>query len=86
MSRLITYGNGKVLTTFAIGMLACYTYAAPAPYAKFEEGMLSKTRPVGWLGEACRVQAEGLTGHPEALSYPYGSTTLRLTVFPDLTK
>ena len=33
--------------------------------------MLSKTRPAGWLEGACRVQVEGLTGHPEALSYPY---------------
>ena len=44
---------------------------ASAPYGKFEDGMLSKTRPAGWLAETCRLQAEGLTGHSEALSYPY---------------
>ena len=33
--------------------------------------MLSMTRPAGWLDEACRLQSAGLTGHPEALSYPY---------------
>ena len=31
--------------------------------------MLSRTRPAGWLAETCRMQAEGLGGHPEALSY-----------------
>ena len=45
--------------------------AEVAPSAKFTDGMLSKTRPAGWLGEACKLQSEGLTGHPEALSYPY---------------
>ena len=44
-----------------------------APYAKFGDGMLSKTRPTGWLLRACRMQADGLSGHPEALSYPYDS-------------
>lgn len=45
--------------------------AAVAPYARFEDGMLSRTRPAGWLAEVCRLQAEGLGGHPEALNYPY---------------
>ena len=42
-----------------------------APYGKFVDGMLSRIRPSGWLAAACHKQAEGLTGHPEALSYPY---------------
>lgn len=46
---------------------------AIAPFARFDDGMLSKTRPTGWLGEACRTQRNGLTGHPEALSYPFDS-------------
>lgn len=46
-------------------------YSAVAPYGKFEDGLLSKTSPRGWLAEASRIQSEGLTGHPEALSYPY---------------
>ena len=51
-----------------LGVLAAQ---GAAPYGKFEDGMLSKTRPGGWLERACKVQTEGLTGHPEALSYPY---------------
>ena len=66
----------KIYTTLVSSVaVCCFTsiiaYCAPAPYGKFEDGMLSKTRPAGWLEGACRVQAEGLTGHPEALSYPY---------------
>ena len=47
------------------------TLADVAPYGRFEDGMLAATRPTGWLEKACRTQAAGLTGHPEALSYPY---------------
>ena len=58
-------------TTIAFCLISTVACAAVAPHAKFEDGMLSKTRPAGWLEGACRLQAEGLTGHPEALSYPY---------------
>ena len=47
--------------------------ASIAPHARFGDGLLSSTRPSGWLRRALRTQAEGLTGHPEALSYPYDS-------------
>ena len=40
---------------------------------KFKDGMLSATRPAGWLARALKLQSDGLTGHPEALSYPYDS-------------
>ena len=63
--------KNRIHTTVAFCFVATAACAAVAPYAKFEDGMLSKTRPAGWLGEACKVQAEGMTGHPEALSYPY---------------
>ena len=56
---------------FAYCLISTVACAAVAPHAKFEDGMLSKTRPAGWLEGVCRLQAEGLTGHPEALSYPY---------------
>ena len=65
MKKLLVVCIFSYLRTFTIA------YSSTAPYGKFEDGMLSKTRPAGWLAEACRIQADGLTGHPEALSYPY---------------
>ncbi|MCR5750974.1 MAG: glycoside hydrolase family 97 catalytic domain-containing protein [Kiritimatiellae bacterium] len=58
-------------TAIAYFLVSTAAFGAVAPSAKFEDGMLSKTRPAGWLAEVCRLQAEGLGGHPEALSYPY---------------
>ena len=46
---------------------------AVAPFARFCDGMLSRTAPAGWLRKACETQAAGLTGHQEAMSYPYDS-------------
>ena len=57
----------------SVSIISAATCCAMAPYAKFGDGMLSKTRPAGWLMRACRMQADGLSGHPEALSYPYDS-------------
>lgn len=60
------------LTLLALSAAALPAAAASiAPYAKFGDGMLSKTRPTGWIGEFCARQRSGLSGHPEALSYPY---------------
>ena len=55
-------------TALAFCLISTVACAAVAPHGKFEDGMLTKTRPAGWLEGACRVQAGGLTGHPEALS------------------
>ena len=59
-----------ILAYLLVCTIAC---SAVAPFARFEDGMLSRTRPAGWLECALRTQAAGLTGHPEALSYPYDS-------------
>lgn len=40
---------------------------------KFCEGMIGDITPEGWLKEALHRQQTGLTGHPEALSYPYNT-------------
>jgi len=64
----------KAKATLAfLSMVSAAACCAMAPFAKFEDGMLSKTRPAGWLLRACRMQADGLAGHPEALSYPYNT-------------
>lgn len=66
----------KAKTRWALGIVACaisFAQASVAPFGTFEDGLLAQTRPTGWLAATCRAQAEGLTGHPEALSYPYDS-------------
>ena len=66
----------KAKTRWVLGIAACaisFAQASVAPFGTFEDGLLAQTRPTGWLAATCRAQAEGLTGHPEALSYPYDS-------------
>ena len=44
-----------------------------APYAAFSEGLISDITPEGWVREILLRQKDGLTGHPEAMSYPFDS-------------
>ena len=39
----------------------------------FQEGLIADIKPKGWLLEFLQRQRTGLTGHPEALSYPYNT-------------
>ena len=39
----------------------------------FQEGLISDITPKGWLLEFLQRQKSGLTGHPDALSYPYNT-------------
>ena len=44
-----------------------------APYAVFAEGLIDDITPEGWVREILQRQKDGLTGHPEAMSYPFDS-------------
>ena len=44
-----------------------------APYAAFAEGLINDITPEGWVREILVRQKGGLTGHPEAMSYPFDS-------------
>jgi hypothetical protein len=43
-------------------------------FDKFQEAPISAVQPQGWLKEFLARQKTGLTGHPEAMSYPYDRT------------
>lgn len=42
-----------------------------APYAAFDDNLLPAVHAEGWIAEFLERQRTGLSGHPEALSYPY---------------
>ena len=65
--------NNRLLFLLSLLGAASFAAAAVAPYGVFEDGLLSQTRPQGWIADWLNRQREGLTGHPEALSYPYDS-------------
>lgn len=44
-----------------------------APFGTFSEGLLGDIVPQGWIREYLERQCSGLSGHPEAMSYPYDS-------------
>ena len=41
--------------------------------SKYDAGGVPTIHPKGWLQTMLQRQHDGLTGHPEALSYPYNS-------------
>ena len=60
----------KRLYLLPIVFIACL--AVRAEFA-FQEGLIADIKPKGWLLEFLQRQKTGLTGHPEALSYPYNT-------------
>ena len=52
----------------ALAVVSC-----TAQHGPWEETSLEDIQPAGWLQEVLVAQKEGLTGHPEALSYPYNT-------------
>ena len=44
-----------------------------SPYGVFDDNLLPSVKAEGWIAEFLERQREGLSGHPEALSYPYNT-------------
>lgn len=70
------FAGGKTLITMikrfvtaAVLLTGCFPLLAQP----WQEASLRDIRPEGWLLETLQTQKEGLTGHPEALSYPYNT-------------
>lgn len=69
------------LCVAAAACVACETKAPQpqsvcvpiAPFAVFNDGLHADIAPEGWLKEILVRQDEGLTSHPEAMSYPFDS-------------
>ena len=64
-----------VLMSLALAGLSFSAAGAEVPrFGAFEEAPVSSIRPTGFLREFLRRQADGLTGHPEKLGYPFSGT------------
>ena len=60
--------------SIVIGSLLLSALSAEAKnYSVFTDGMIKDITPKGWLLEYMQRMKEGMTGHPEALSYPYNT-------------
>lgn len=57
---------------FILSIVLTVWIAMRGEYA-FREGLIGDIKPNGWLLEFLQRQKTGLTGHPEALSYPYNT-------------
>ena len=57
---------------FLLTVMFAACLAGRAEFA-FREGLIADITPKGWLLEFLQRQKTGLTGHPEALSYPYNT-------------
>ncbi|MBP3845741.1 MAG: glycosyl hydrolase, partial [Prevotella sp.] len=60
-------------TLVVICLCAFATGVAAQSDSRFFTGGISDIHPKGWLETMLKRQHDGLTGHPEALSYPYNS-------------
>lgn len=60
--------------SIVIGSLLLSALSAEAKnYSVFTEGLIKDITPKGWLREYMLRMKDGMTGHPEALSYPYNT-------------
>ena len=76
-------GSSLTILFCSLIIAACYEVERPpiavapnipvAPFATFSEGLISDIKPDGWVKEILLRQKDGLTGHPEAMSYPFDS-------------
>lgn len=54
-------------------VLAASGAAFAQPYAAYHDGLIRHIQPKGWINEFLNRQRTGMTGHPEAIAYPYNT-------------
>lgn len=64
-----------LLAVAFIGLLPAGAKRNPdvAPYGTYAEGLIGSIHAQGWLKECLDRQLSGMTGHPEALAYPFNT-------------
>lgn len=62
-----------VCLSLVVGLSLSCGRAADDNFFVYYEGLLPDVTPKGWIKEYLDRQASGLSGHPEALSYPYNT-------------
>lgn len=72
MKRVLILMSSLLLLA-GCGKPAQNSFVPAAPYGVFSEGMIDRIQPEGWLKEILDRQADGLSGHPEAMAYPYNT-------------
>ena len=65
----IPYNMKRLFSILALVALL----ASCGPEQPWRDTALTDIVPEGWLAERLKAQKDGLTGHPEALSYPYNT-------------
>ena len=63
----------KVKSIILGSLLLSTLSASTKNYSVFTEGLIKDITPKGWLREYLQRMKDGMTGHPEALSYPYNT-------------
>ncbi|MBQ0150115.1 MAG: glycoside hydrolase family 127 protein [Bacteroidales bacterium] len=70
-ARLLRNAILAVLTVTAASCVKEKRNPDVAPYGTYAEGLISSIEPEGWIKEFLGRQIDGLTGHKDALAYPY---------------
>ena len=68
MKRILTIAT--IVGSFAIADAQHTVYS---DYGRYGGGNVDNVTANGWLGEFLNRQKTGMTGHPEAISYPFNS-------------
>lgn len=77
MEKVLNFAKMKrflYISIIALTVLSCRNNNSNIPpCGTYSDGLLSCVTPTGWIREFLERQRTGLSGHPEAMSYPYNT-------------